>query len=83
LNGARFPAQIAVTVINEPGTLAQIAQVVGENRGNIDNIKLTRKASDYHELLIDLEVFDVKHLNRIIDQIRPKQIVSEVARVMA
>jgi len=83
LNGARFPAQIAVTVINEPGTLAQIAQVVGENRGNIDNIKLTRKASDYHELLIDLEVFDVKHLNRIIDQIRPKEIVSEVARVMA
>lgn len=83
LNGARFPAQIAVTVINEPGTLAQIAQVVGENRGNIDNIKMTRRSTEYHEMLIDLEVFDVKHLNRIIDQIRPKEVVSDVQRVVA
>jgi (p)ppGpp synthase/HD superfamily hydrolase len=37
----RFPAQIAVTAINEPGTLAQIAAVVGENDGNIDSISIT------------------------------------------
>ena len=83
LNGARFPAQVSVTMVNKPGTLAQIALVVGENRGNIDNIKMTRRSSDYHEMLIDLEVFDIKHLNRIIDQIRLKEVVSDVVRVIA
>ena len=40
----RFPAQIAVTAINEPGTLAQIAQIIGDNDGNIDSIAVTGKA---------------------------------------
>src|SRR5471030_952939 len=34
----RFPARIAVQSANEPGSLAQIAQVIAEHDGNIDNI---------------------------------------------
>ncbi|MEM8813628.1 MAG: bifunctional (p)ppGpp synthetase/guanosine-3',5'-bis(diphosphate) 3'-pyrophosphohydrolase [Pseudomonadota bacterium] len=83
LSGVRFPAQIIVTIVNKPGALAQIAQVVGENRGNIDNIKMTRRSTDFHEMLVDLEVFDVKHLNRIIEQIRAKDVVSDVHRVIS
>ncbi len=44
---ARFPARIEVTAINEPGTLAQIAQVIADNEGNISNIKITRAAPDF------------------------------------
>lgn len=77
----RFPAQIVVSVINEPGTLAQIAQIIGENDGNIDNIKMNQRAADFHEMLIDLEVWDLKHLNRIVNQIRAKPVVSRVERV--
>ena len=36
-------ARIAVTAINEPGSLAQIAQVIGENDGNIDNVRMARR----------------------------------------
>ncbi|MCW2309345.1 RelA/SpoT family protein [Rhodobium gokarnense] len=77
----RFPARIAVNVINEPGTLAQLAQVIAENDGNIDNVSMHRRANDFHEMLIDLEVWDLKHLNRIINQIRAKPVVSKVSRV--
>ncbi len=77
----RFPAQIVVSAINEPGTLAQIAQIIGENDGNIDNIKMNQRAADFHEMLIDLEVWDLKHLNRIVNQIRAKPVVSRVDRV--
>ncbi|PLX36763.1 MAG: bifunctional (p)ppGpp synthetase/guanosine-3',5'-bis(diphosphate) 3'-pyrophosphohydrolase [Hyphomicrobiales bacterium] len=80
-NPERFPAQIALSVINEPGTLAQIAQVIADNDGNIDSIKMTKRASDFHEMEIDLEVWNLKHLNRIINQLRSKSVVSNVTRI--
>ncbi len=76
-----FPAQIKVNVINEPGTLAQIATTIGENGGNIDNINVTARSPDFREMLIDIEVLDVKHLNAIISQLRAKGVVSKVERV--
>lgn len=77
----RFPARVALTSLNEPGSLAAIAQVIAENDGNIDNIKMVRKGADFHEILIDLEVWDLKHLARIINQLRAKPIISSVERV--
>ncbi|MCC2110895.1 MAG: bifunctional (p)ppGpp synthetase/guanosine-3',5'-bis(diphosphate) 3'-pyrophosphohydrolase, partial [Hyphomicrobiales bacterium] len=77
----RFPASIKVTALNEPGTLAQIAQVIGENDANIDNVRMIRRAHDFHEMVIELEVWDLKHLNRIIDLVRKRGVVSAVTRV--
>ncbi|MEP3279718.1 MAG: bifunctional (p)ppGpp synthetase/guanosine-3',5'-bis(diphosphate) 3'-pyrophosphohydrolase [Stappiaceae bacterium] len=77
----RFPACIQLSSINEPGSLAQIAVIIGENSGNIDNIRMIRRASDFHEMVIDLEVWDLKHLNHIISQLRAKPIVARVERV--
>jgi GTP pyrophosphokinase len=77
----RFPARIAVNSANAPGSLAQVAQVIAEHGGNIDNIRMARRSPDFTELLIDVEVYDVKHLNAIIAQLRAKPIVSEAARV--
>ncbi|WP_334176356.1 bifunctional (p)ppGpp synthetase/guanosine-3',5'-bis(diphosphate) 3'-pyrophosphohydrolase [Pseudoxanthobacter sp.] len=77
----RFPARMMVSAINEPGSLANIARAVGETLGNIDNIKMMRKGSDAHDMMIDLEVFDLKHLNRIISQVRGLPTVTNVVRV--
>src|SRR6266536_3499905 len=77
----RFPARIAVHSVNEPGTLAQIAQVIAEHDGNIDNIRMTRRSPDFTELLIDLEVYDLKHLTAIIGQLRAKDVVAHAERV--
>jgi len=79
-NSDRFPAQIAVTGINEPGTLAQIAQTIGESGGNIHNINMQHKTADYTTMLIDLEVWDLTHLNEIISGLRSKSVVSAVKR---
>ena len=78
---SRFPARIALNSLNEPGSLAQIAVVIAENDGNIDNIKMIPKAADFHEILIDLEVWDLKHLTRIINQLRAKPIIASATRV--
>ncbi len=77
----RFPAQIVVHSVNEPGSLAQIAQVIAEHDGNIDNIHMTRQSPDFTTVIIDLEVYDLKHLTAIISQLRAKAVVAHAMRV--
>lgn len=80
-NPERYPALISVTAPNKPGTLAQIADVIGQAGGNIDTLKMIRRASDFTELRIGLEVWDLPHLNSIISGLKSKAIVSKVERV--
>ena len=77
----RFPVRISVQSVNEPGSLAQIAQVIAENDGNIDNIHMARRAPDFTDVTIDLEVYDLKHLTAILAQLRAKPMVGKAERV--
>ena len=80
-NPQRFPARISVTAVNAPGSLAEIAAVIGETGGNIDNVKMVRKAADFTDIHIEVEVFDLVHLNHIIGGLRAKPIVAKVERL--
>jgi RelA/SpoT family (p)ppGpp synthetase len=77
----RFPVRISVQSVNEPGSLAQIAQVIAEHDGNIDNIHMARRAPDFTDVTIDLEVYDLKHLTAILAQLRAKPMVGKAERV--
>ena len=80
-NKERFPARISVTAINAPGSLADIAQVVASNDANIHTLSMIRTAPDFTEMLIDLEVWDLKHLNRLLSQLKENSSVSDAKRV--
>ncbi len=77
----RFPARLSVTAINAPGSLADIAQVVAANDANIHTLSMIRTAPDFTEMLLDLEVWDLKHLNRLISQLKDNTSVSDARRV--
>ncbi|MBL8583569.1 MAG: bifunctional (p)ppGpp synthetase/guanosine-3',5'-bis(diphosphate) 3'-pyrophosphohydrolase [Rhizobiaceae bacterium] len=77
----RFPARISVTAINEPGSLAEIARVIAENDANIHTLSMVRTAPDFTEMLFDLEVWDLKHLNRLLSQLKENTAVSIAKRV--
>jgi RelA/SpoT family (p)ppGpp synthetase len=77
----RFPARLAVQSVNEPGSLAQVAQVIAEHDGNIDNIHMERRSPDFTDLTIDLEVYNLKHLTSIISQLRAKKVIASAERV--
>jgi guanosine-3',5'-bis(diphosphate) 3'-pyrophosphohydrolase len=81
--GQRFPARIAVTILNEVGSLAQVTQVIGELGGNIDALQMVARegARDFFDLDITIEVHDLKHLNDIMMALRTKRPVSAVSRV--
>jgi guanosine-3',5'-bis(diphosphate) 3'-pyrophosphohydrolase len=77
----RFPARISVTAINAPGSLAEIAQIVAANDANIHSLSMVRTAADFTEMQFDLEVWDLKHLNRLLSQLKDTPSVSEARRV--
>lgn len=78
----RFPSRIEVKCINEPGTLAQIAQVIADHDGNINNVSMERNSPDFTNTTIDLSVWDLAHLNAILSELRTKKIVSHAFRVI-
>ena len=58
--------RIHVTIGNEPGSLGSLTTVIGKNAGNITNLKITNRTPDFFEILVDIEVQDVRHLTNII-----------------
>ncbi|MDB5550086.1 MAG: relA, partial [Rhizobium sp.] len=80
-NKSRFMARILVNAINEPGTLATIAQTVGQADVNISILTMIRVAPDFSEMEFDLEVWDLRQLSHLLSQIKDLDCISTVKRV--
>jgi GTP diphosphokinase / guanosine-3',5'-bis(diphosphate) 3'-diphosphatase len=72
--------RVTVTIANEPGSLGTVATVIGKQGGNISNLKITNRSLDFFELMIDVEVADVKHLTTIIGALRANRVIHSVER---
>jgi GTP pyrophosphokinase len=72
--------RLHVVLNNEPGSLGNISSVIGKSEGNISNLKITRRSLDFFEMMIDVEVKDVRHLTNIIAALRATPSVSSVER---
>jgi GTP pyrophosphokinase len=72
--------RIHLVVANEPGSLGGLSTVIGKNDGNISNLKITNRSIDFFEMLIDVEVQDVKHLANIIAALRAMPVITSVER---
>jgi GTP pyrophosphokinase len=78
----RFPAQITLNTINEPGTLAAVALAISEKEGNIENVSMTRRTNDVSDMIIDISVYNVHHLKEVIHQLRTLPMTSNVKRLI-
>ena len=76
-----FPARIRVVALNEPGSLGRIASIIGTEGANIDKLQMVTRARDYTEMVIDIEVMDLKHLTDILNGVKSLNAVSEANRV--
>ena len=65
---------------HEPAALATITQVIARELGNISNLKIVHRSSDFFEILVDVEVRDTRHLNNLIAGLRSKECVQSVER---
>ncbi len=72
--------RIHIVVANEPGSLGTISTVIGRDGGNITNLKITHRSVDFFEILIDIEVTDLKQLTDIMAALRATRVVNSVDR---
>ncbi|MBF0562695.1 MAG: bifunctional (p)ppGpp synthetase/guanosine-3',5'-bis(diphosphate) 3'-pyrophosphohydrolase [Alphaproteobacteria bacterium] len=79
-DGSVHVGRINLVVANEPGTLGALSTVIAKNQGNIINLKITNRNADFFEMLIDVEVRDVRHLTHIIAALRANSSISSVDR---
>jgi guanosine-3',5'-bis(diphosphate) 3'-pyrophosphohydrolase len=80
-NNTRFMARIMINALNEPGTLAEVTQTIATSDVNIRSMSMTRVATDFTEVHIDLEVWDLRQLNQLMGQLKELQCVSTISRV--
>ena len=53
-----------------PGSLASLCTAIARNLGNISNLKIVSRSPDFFEMVVDIEVRDVKHLTDISAALR-------------
>ncbi len=76
-----FPARIQVTVLNQPGALAQVAQTIADGKANINNLELNTQSADVYDFKIIVEVSDLQHLTRIMRELGRAALVTGVSRM--
>ena len=79
-SGDVHTGRITLVVLNEPGSLGNVSTVIAKNMGNITNLKITNRTTEFFEMLMDIEVRDVKHLTNIIAALRATPACNSVER---
>ncbi|MBX2835105.1 MAG: bifunctional (p)ppGpp synthetase/guanosine-3',5'-bis(diphosphate) 3'-pyrophosphohydrolase [Micavibrio sp.] len=72
--------RLNVTFQNESGALGTLSTVIGTNGGNIMNLKITNRTTDFWEMIIDIYVNDTQHLSNVIAALRATPIITSVDR---
>ena len=76
----RFPADLKITTEDRPGLLADLTQVIAEEKSNIRRIEARSEAGRGGEVSVVVEIEDVKHLERILKRLRAVSGVLQVRR---
>jgi GTP pyrophosphokinase len=79
----RHTGRLSVVTSNEPGALATLTNVIAKREGNIVNLKIVSRTPEFFEMLVDLEVRDLRHLGEIIAALRASQHITSVERARA
>ena len=80
-NKSRFMARIMVNALNEPGTLAKVAQTVASLDVNIRMLNTVRVAADFTEMVLEVEVWDLRQLNQLLAQLKDLECIATVRRL--
>jgi GTP pyrophosphokinase/guanosine-3',5'-bis(diphosphate) 3'-pyrophosphohydrolase len=73
--------RIVATVENKRGVLADLCRVIAENEGDILNLRLSKRTTEFFDMIFDIEVADARHLTNIVAAMRTSKAVIEVERV--
>lgn len=73
-------ARLKVMLSNEPGALGDLSNLIARQESNISNLNIVYRTLSYFEILVDLEVKDLQHLENVIAALKASKVISYVAR---
>lgn len=73
-------SRLHLTLLNVPGALGALSTVVARGKANISNLKIVSRSTDFYDMLVDVEVRDVKHLSEIIAALRATPEINSIER---
>ncbi|MGY6217454.1 RelA/SpoT family protein [Methylolobus aquaticus] len=76
-----FPAVIRLELLNQPGTLAQVAASISRMSANIENVQITNQDNQISTDIITLSVRDRAHLANVMRELRKLSVVTRITRV--
>ena len=78
--GAVAVGRIRVNASNEKGVLAKLCAAVAQANGNITRIATHERNADFTELIMEIEVEDLKRLTQILAALRSLAVVDQAVR---
>jgi len=78
--GEGYTGRLSVIVQNTPQALATIANAIAKQDGAIANLRVVNRQADFYEVMVDVEVRDVRHLATVIAGLRASTGVHQVER---
>lgn len=77
---ATHTGRISAIAANQPNALASLTNAVAKYEGAVTNLKITNRQQDFFEIVLDVEVRDLKHLSNVIAGLRAASGVTQVER---
>ncbi|MFT5774982.1 RelA/SpoT family protein [Hyphomonas sp.] len=78
--GAVAVGRIRISAANQKGVLAKLCTAVAQANGNIIRIATTERGTDFTELVMEIEVEDLKRLTQILAALRSLAVVDRAVR---
>ncbi len=80
VSGESHISRLRIVLVNQPGSLGTLSNVIAKNHGNIANLNILERTPSFFDLSVDVEVQDVRHLSDIMAALRSSPGISSVRR---
>jgi len=78
--GEGHTGRISVLAYNEPNAIANVTNAISRQDGDIVNLRIVNRQGDFFEMLVDIEVRDLRQLVNVIASLRAAGGVHQVER---
>ncbi len=76
----QYTGRISAICANHPEVLANLTNAINKHEGVLSNLRILNRQQDFCEVLVDVEVRDIRHLNILIAGLRAVNGVTQVDR---
>ena len=75
-----YNSTILIDLPHKPGVLGEISTLIGLSGGNIINVELVKRKTDFLQFSFDLQIKDLKNFTKLISQIKQKDLNFKIIR---